>query len=77
METGDIIIVLDEQEHAKYSRKGSDLIYKMVCTLALHAALVSIVWIYVRKPRAEEDGQCAPQELAVGRLCNFTPHKPQ
>ena len=34
METGDIVIVLDEKEHEKYDRKGSDLIYKMVvCVL--------------------------------------------
>ena len=30
METGDIIIVLDEKDHDKFQRKGSDLIYKMV-----------------------------------------------
>jgi len=30
METGDIIIVLDEIEHGTYKRKGSDLIYEMV-----------------------------------------------
>ena len=35
METGDIIIVLDEKEHETYGRKGSDLIYKMVCMCVL------------------------------------------
>ena len=30
METGDIIIVLDEKNHDRFERKGSDLIYKMV-----------------------------------------------
>lgn len=30
-ETGDIIIVLDEKEHERFGRKGSDLLYKMVC----------------------------------------------
>ena len=34
-ETGDIIIVLDEREHERFGRKGSDLIYKMVCYYAL------------------------------------------
>lgn len=31
METGDIIIVLDEKDHERFGRKGSDLILKMVC----------------------------------------------
>ena len=30
METGDIIIVLDEKSHERFDRKGSDLICKMV-----------------------------------------------
>ena len=30
METGDIIIVLDERDHDRFQRKGSDLVYKMV-----------------------------------------------
>ena len=31
METGDIIIVLDETDHQKFNRKGTDLHYVMVC----------------------------------------------
>ena len=30
VETGDIIIVLDQKDHDKFERKGTDLIYKMV-----------------------------------------------
>ena len=32
METGDIIIVLDEADNQHFSRKGSDLFYNMVCS---------------------------------------------
>ena len=59
-ETGDIIIVLDEQPHEVYKRKGSDLLINMVrghvtnrgrgqCVSAslpsAHRALRSSVWI--------------------------------
>ena len=37
IEPGDVIIVLDEQEHPKFKRKGDDLVYK--CSLDLLTAL--------------------------------------
>lgn len=42
METGDIIIVLDERDHDRFGRKGSDLIYKMVCAFVMCSDIIIV-----------------------------------
>lgn len=61
METGDIIIVLDEKEHEVFGRKGSDLLIKMVRVTLIrehHRCLIFPATVLNRGSRA----------LTVGRV---------
>lgn len=63
-ESGDIIIVLDEQDHRVFSRKGADLLIKQVspCPSLLQRVCVSL--LYAALP------EIAPRR----RQCVYTAH---